>query len=144
MGFERFDPAAFLAGLRKNEISEAPPAKVAKAAKVVGGGEPTLATVATLAGGGPQNEKSEGTQPLAGLATLAGGTRENEKSGRIHQPAPPEPFEHHCEVCGEWGAFGYGVSLQRGRAGKWFCFAHRPSQSISQSKPAELLKGKCT
>src|SRR5262249_14795398 len=62
MSFERFDPNAFLVGLRKNENAQAPPAKVAKAAKVLGGNDPTL----------------------AGLATLAGGTLENEKSDRLH------------------------------------------------------------
>src|SRR5262245_12387741 len=62
MSFERFDPNAFLAGLRKNENSQVSPAKVAKAAKVLEGNDPTV----------------------AGLATLAGGALENEKSGRIH------------------------------------------------------------
>jgi hypothetical protein len=37
------------------------------------------------------------------------------------------PFLHPCEVCGEWGAFGYGVILRAGKLGSWFCFAHRPA-----------------
>jgi hypothetical protein len=37
------------------------------------------------------------------------------------------PFEHYCEVCGEWGAFGYGVALRHGRIGRWYCFKHRPA-----------------
>jgi hypothetical protein len=27
-------------------------------------------------------------------------------------------FEHQCEHCPDWGAFGYGVSLRNGRLGK--------------------------
>jgi hypothetical protein len=38
----------------------------------------------------------------------------------------PAPFEHFCEICGEWGAFGYGVALRHGRVGRWYCFKHRP------------------
>src|SRR5262249_16283055 len=63
MGFERFDPVAFLAGLRENEKSELPPAKVAKAAKVGGGNDLTLASLATLAGPASQNEKSGRIHP---------------------------------------------------------------------------------
>jgi hypothetical protein len=38
----------------------------------------------------------------------------------------PAPFEHYCEVCGEWGSFGYGVNLRHGRVGRWYCCKHRP------------------
>jgi hypothetical protein len=46
-------------------------------------------------------------------------------------PAPPpapirKPFEHYCP-CGQWGSFGYGVSLLKGEEGMWFCGAHRPA-----------------
>jgi hypothetical protein len=30
-----------------------------------------------------------------------------------------------CAVCGALAGFGYGVSLRRGRPGKWACFDHR-------------------
>jgi hypothetical protein len=33
---------------------------------------------------------------------------------------------HFCAECGAWGAFGYGVSLFGGQAGRWYCAAHRP------------------
>jgi hypothetical protein len=31
---------------------------------------------------------------------------------------------HACR-CGQWGAFGFGVSLRDGQAGTWFCAAHK-------------------
>jgi hypothetical protein len=33
-------------------------------------------------------------------------------------------FLHACH-CGQWGAFGFGVSLKDGQAGTWFCAAHK-------------------
>jgi hypothetical protein len=33
---------------------------------------------------------------------------------------------HYCEKCGALAPFGYGVSLRRGRLGRWYCAAHRP------------------
>jgi hypothetical protein len=45
-----------------------------------------------------------------------------------------EPFEHYCEVCGEWGAFGYGVSLRHGRIGRWYCFEHYPEFNKEERK----------
>ena len=33
---------------------------------------------------------------------------------------------HYCEKCGAFAPFGYGVSLRRGRLGRWYCAAHRP------------------
>ncbi len=33
---------------------------------------------------------------------------------------------HFCTECGAWGAFGYGVGLRAGRAGRWYCATHRP------------------
>jgi hypothetical protein len=39
---------------------------------------------------------------------------------------PRETFEHYCEICGEWGSFGYGVNLRHGRVGRWYCLKHRP------------------
>lgn len=41
---------------------------------------------------------------------------------------PGQPFVHYRAVCGAWGAFGYGVDVMDGRAGKWFCCAHRPER----------------
>jgi len=34
-------------------------------------------------------------------------------------------FVHYC-ACGEWGSFGYNVSLRTGRLGTWYCREHRP------------------
>jgi hypothetical protein len=34
-------------------------------------------------------------------------------------------FVHYC-ACGEWGSFGYDVSLRTGRLGTWYCRKHRP------------------
>ena len=38
------------------------------------------------------------------------------------------PFIHPCVVCGNWGAYGYGVHLREGRVGTWYCAEHRPEQ----------------
>jgi len=35
-------------------------------------------------------------------------------------------LEHFCAVCGAWGAWGYGVTVER--PGRWFCFEHRPPE----------------
>jgi hypothetical protein len=32
---------------------------------------------------------------------------------------------HHCRTCGRLAAWGFGVALDRGRDGRWFCFEHR-------------------
>jgi hypothetical protein len=32
---------------------------------------------------------------------------------------------HRCRVCGRFASWGFGVALDRGREGIWFCFAHR-------------------
>jgi len=56
MGFERFDPDAFLAS--KNQKLEPPPATPATVATVLPSPPSTVATVAGVAGGIPQNEKS--------------------------------------------------------------------------------------
>jgi hypothetical protein len=37
-------------------------------------------------------------------------------------------FLHFCEVCGAWGAFGYGVRLRAGHLGRWYCAEHRPGR----------------
>jgi hypothetical protein len=34
-------------------------------------------------------------------------------------------WEHNC-WCGEFGSFGYGVSLLKGKEGTWYCAKHRP------------------
>lgn len=42
-------------------------------------------------------------------------------------------FVHPCCVCGDWGMFGYNVTLGRAMAkrdaklaGRWYCAGHRP------------------
>jgi hypothetical protein len=42
----------------------------------------------------------------------------NEREGAAHL--------HFCVICGAWGSFGYGVIGDR--PGRWYCFAHRPSE----------------
>jgi hypothetical protein len=64
MGFNRFDPAAFFAGIQKNEKSVAPPAQAAQTAQVAESDDPTCATFATCAGGALENEKSHRTETL--------------------------------------------------------------------------------
>ena len=32
---------------------------------------------------------------------------------------------HYCRVCGRLAAWGFGVALDRGRDGRWFCFEHQ-------------------
>jgi hypothetical protein len=44
------------------------------------------------------------------------------RRGVIRQRGPM--FEHFCEACGDWGAFGYGHL--NGAAGHWYCRQHRP------------------
>lgn len=38
---------------------------------------------------------------------------------------PHEPFVHYCR-CGEWGPYGFDVSLRTGRPGTWYCGKHLP------------------
>ena len=33
--------------------------------------------------------------------------------------------QHYCRVCGRLAAWGFGVALDRGRDGRWFCSEHR-------------------
>ncbi len=33
--------------------------------------------------------------------------------------------QHYCHVCGRLAAWGFGVALDRGRDGRWFCFEHK-------------------
>lgn len=44
-------------------------------------------------------------------------------------------FVHYCS-CGQWGAFGYGVSLLKGKLGTWYCRAHRPDTA---KKPPQII-----
>ena len=32
---------------------------------------------------------------------------------------------HYCRVCGRLAAFGFGVALDRGWGGTWFCYEHQ-------------------
>jgi len=34
------------------------------------------------------------------------------------------PFTHYCKVCGEWGAYGFGRTVE---TSEWFCKDHRPN-----------------
>ncbi len=33
--------------------------------------------------------------------------------------------QHFCRVCGRLAAWGFGVALDRGRDGRWFCAEHK-------------------
>ena len=43
---------------------------------------------------------------------------------------PEGHFVHYC-WCGQWGSFGVGCFLLRGKLGTWFCREHRPPPVIS-------------
>lgn len=45
---------------------------------------------------------------------------------------PVKPFTHPCQAkgCSVWGTYGYGVDLLKGRAGRWYCALHRPSDEM--------------
>jgi hypothetical protein len=47
-----------------------------------------------------------------------------ERRGRVQ--VLDRVFLHFCEVCGRFGAFGYGVHLRAGHLGRWYCGEHRP------------------
>jgi hypothetical protein len=47
------------------------------------------------------------------------------RRGRV-EDLPDGPLLHFCTECGAWGAFGYDTNLRAGRAGRWYCAAHRP------------------
>jgi len=59
------------------------------------------------------------------VAARAGSAMTDDSGSKPVEP-PHKPFEHQCEVCGKWGAFGYGVGLPRGKPGIWYCREHRP------------------
>ena len=40
-------------------------------------------------------------------------------------------FLHFCCRCGRFAAFGYGVRLQAGLLGRWYCGEHRPRGCLS-------------
>jgi hypothetical protein len=68
-----------------------------------------------------------GARPVT-KALVAAIRREKPSLLKLVRAAPArEPFLHYCEICGEWGAFGYSVNLRAGRLGQWYCFEHRPN-----------------
>lgn len=114
--FTKFDPAAFL----ENEIRGATAAKSAKVAKAPAPErDAALATLATLARGTSfvRVARSDGGEP--GLEQPCAVRR-----GRVQEM--DRIFLHFCEVCGRFGAFGYGVHLKAGQIGRWYCGEHRP------------------
>jgi hypothetical protein len=46
------------------------------------------------------------------------------RAGRV-EVLPNGTRLHHCRVCGRLAAWGFGVALDRGRDGTWFCFEHQ-------------------
>jgi hypothetical protein len=74
----------------------------------------------------PEPEPQPQPEPEQRFLDVDGLTAE-QRRGRVGYDKERR-FLHYCDICGEWGAFGYGVFLSRGQLGKWFCGAHRPSQ----------------
>jgi hypothetical protein len=70
------------------------------------------------------SKKSEPQDPDKTDSDTSGPDLENTT---LKRESPSTRFLHPCQVCGEWGSFGYGVSLRAGRLGQWYCFAHRPA-----------------
>jgi hypothetical protein len=76
----------------------------------------------------PQPEPEPPPQPEPELRFLdVSGLTAEQRRGRVGYDKEGR-FLHYCGICGEWGDFGYGVFLNKGRLGKWFCRAHRPAQ----------------
>jgi hypothetical protein len=46
------------------------------------------------------------------------------RAGRA-EVLPNGTYLHYCGVCGRLAAWGFGVALDRGRDGTWYCFKHR-------------------
>jgi hypothetical protein len=42
--------------------------------------------------------------------------------------SPAPPFEHGCEVCGDFAYWGYRVRLREDKLGEWYCDQHRPDR----------------
>jgi hypothetical protein len=36
---------------------------------------------------------------------------------------------HYCRICGRLARWGFDVALDRGRAGRWFCYEHRQDRA---------------
>lgn len=51
------------------------------------------------------------------------------------KPAREIIGQHVCEVCGQRGSFGYGVSYLRNLPGRWRCFSHR-METETKGNPA--------
>ena len=45
-------------------------------------------------------------------------------------------FIHYCqyELCGKWGAHGYGTHLMGGTLGEYFCAEHKPEDTTQRSR----------
>ena len=49
-----------------------------------------------------------------------------------------DPFEHFCEECGAWGAFGFRIDSDPAHPGVWYCGQHR---RIGQERLARVRRG---
>ena len=38
---------------------------------------------------------------------------------------PCDPFEHPCEICGDFAYWGYRVKLRENKLGEWYCDQHK-------------------
>jgi hypothetical protein len=48
---------------------------------------------------------------------------------------------HFCVECGCFGRFGVGVSVRRGRIGRWYCSEHRPWPALSAPRHPQKTAG---
>jgi len=48
------------------------------------------------------------------------------------------PFIHPCEVCGEWGSYGFGRTVE---TSKWYCKEHRPEWTPYKESQKEMMRG---
>lgn len=65
-----------------------------------------------------------GSTEVAGRPFLR---RSGQAFQRDGQEVEPVAFMHPCcaDGCDQWGAFGFGVNLLRGKPGMWACADHR-------------------
>ncbi len=57
-------------------------------------------------------------------AGLRGEVLDPVRAGKV-EVLPNGTRLHHCRTCGRVAAWGFGVALDRGRDGTWFCFEHQ-------------------
>jgi hypothetical protein len=125
------DPAGLLRRLRARGGGPASPASATPAPDA-----PTGAADAAAGGAALLRAAGAGAEALAAAdpdlarerAECAAGLRaeapDPARAGLV-EVLPNGTRLHHCRTCGRLAAWGFGVALDRGRDGTWFCFEHR-------------------